>query len=101
MTRGVSTRYIWDGQNEVEERNGAGVPLRQFMDGPGVDEVIEIDSITASQSCRVQGLLGPVSAACPEAMGSSATWILGVDPTPANVGRLIEHFWPEGPGEGV
>ncbi|MCA1818970.1 MAG: hypothetical protein LC620_02775 [Halobacteriales archaeon] len=42
-----TTQYYYDGVNAIEERNGAGTLLRQFVYGDKPDMVIEMDRVNA------------------------------------------------------
>jgi RHS repeat-associated protein len=46
VVNGVATRYLSDGAEEIEERNGSNALLRQFVNGAGIDEHLAIVDAT-------------------------------------------------------
>lgn len=56
---GETTRYVYDGMNVIEERNGANAVLRQFVHGQAIDQPLLMDAAGA-RSHYLQDALGSV-----------------------------------------
>lgn len=57
----TTTRFVHDGQRTIEERDGGGALLRQYVDGGGIDEHLEL-RIGAASYWYHQGSLGSIRA---------------------------------------
>ena len=53
------TRFVLDGRQVIEERNAAGDLLRQYVYGPGIDEVVFMDVNLAPETSMLP-IIGPL-----------------------------------------
>ena len=91
---GDTVRYLYSGWQVIEERNGSEQTLRQFVDGRGLDEHVQLLDVNDSglayyYHCNPQGFVGALSDETGQVVEYAEYSMLG-RPTLLEGGSLVE-----------